>query len=226
MSMEDVIGPHCAMASSGSYIDFADPKPEQINFGDIALGLSRECRFNGQTDFHYSVAQHSVLVSLMVPKEYALAALLHDATEAYMRDICSPLKSLIPEYKRIEDALQESIHERFGLPRVLDKEVQVAIKQADLRIGATEREQLLHADGRGWPSFHGVEPYPITIRRMDEETVYDYFTERMNSILQDRPFLAEIDLCAAQRNAGQDDLEDCYAQQALERVMRSAARMR
>ncbi len=73
--------------STGKHIDFVNITPDQICIEDIARGLSNECRFAGQLESFYSVAQHSVYVSQIVPPEYALEALLHDAAEAYIKDI-------------------------------------------------------------------------------------------------------------------------------------------
>ena len=73
--------------STEKHIDFVNITPDQICIEDIARGLSNECRFAGQLESFYSVAQHSVYVSQIVPPEYALEALLHDAAEAYIKDI-------------------------------------------------------------------------------------------------------------------------------------------
>ena len=69
-----------------------DPQQDQVDIEDIAHGLAYQCRFNGQTRYFYSVAQHSLIVAGLVPKRLYLAALLHDAAEAYMGDMVKPLK--------------------------------------------------------------------------------------------------------------------------------------
>jgi hypothetical protein len=116
-----------------------DPRPEEVVIEDIAHALARICRFGGHTRGFYSVAQHSVIVSQIVPESLALAALLHDATEAYIGDMVRPLKYSIPQYLVIEDRLWDVIAARFNLPRILPAE----IKHADNIALVTERRDLL-----------------------------------------------------------------------------------
>lgn len=116
---------------TGARIDYSNPHPSSINIDDIAHGLSQLCRWHGQTDRFYSVAQHSVLLSMVVPAHMsqtvegityyelvnlAKAALLHDAAEAYTGDIPSPIKDMMPDFvEMIEMPLLEAIFERFEL---------------------------------------------------------------------------------------------------------------
>jgi hypothetical protein len=104
---------------TGLDLDLLDPQPEAIAIEDIAHGLAQTCRFSGQCPRFYSVAEHSVRVSLMVPARDALEALLHDASEAYLSDLVSPLKALhdLMGYRLIEARLMEAIYWRFGLSR-------------------------------------------------------------------------------------------------------------
>jgi len=185
---------------SGKYLDFANPAPDQFTIFDIASGLARECRFNGQTSKPYSVAQHSVLASLIVPKEHALAALVHDGSEAMMRDISSPLKAMLRDYRVLERRIQQAIHEHVGLPAELDAEVEAIIKQADLKVFATERAQLMPTDGYEWPVTPALEPLGFKIHCMDEKEAFYYFVDRYVSIIEDRPFIKERALWQAQQN--------------------------
>lgn len=139
---------------SGKHLDLLAPLPEQIDILDIAHGLANECRFSGQCRHYYSVAQHSVLASQNVSRSHAMEALLHDAAEAYIKDIPSPLKALLPEYRQIEERLTDVIRTKFGLPETLSAEV----KQADLRLLATERRDLMRDDPADWAQLRGIQP--------------------------------------------------------------------
>lgn len=104
-------------------IDLIDIKPSNITLEDIAHGLSYTCRFVGQCKHFYSVAQHSinclkVADSFDYNKELKLYTLLHDASEAYICDMPSPLKKLLPEYSRYEKYLQKTIYQRFDLEEI------------------------------------------------------------------------------------------------------------
>lgn len=127
------------LTSTGRRVDFADPSPDTIDIIDIANGLSKQCRFSGQCRAHYSVAQHCVLVSAIVPRHAAMAALLHDAAEAYMHDMPSPLKQMLPEFQTIERRLQDAILAHFGVQSSDDD--RQAIAHTDLVLLATEQEQ-------------------------------------------------------------------------------------
>ena len=130
---------------SGRRLDLLDPSPFDVEIEDIAHGLSRVARWNGQThgDQSYSVAEHSLLVESLVvalkdsiPIKWRLAALLHDAPEYVIGDMISPFKVAIGDaYKSVESRLQGVIHIRFGLPADLPVEVKKLIKRAD-RISA------------------------------------------------------------------------------------------
>lgn len=138
---------------TGRKFNPADPQPDTIDLADIAHGLSLECRFAGQCSAFYSVAQHSVMASHIVPPEHALEALLHDATEAYLKDIPRPVKAILPDYRALEAKLDSVIRTRLGLP--VQKSAEVA--HADLVMLATERRDLM-PDDDPWPILHGIEP--------------------------------------------------------------------
>lgn len=142
------------LTNSGKHFDFADPQPDQIDILDIAQGLANECRYAGQCRAFYSVAQHSYLASQIVSHHNALEALLHDAAEAYCKDIPRPLKYMLPDYKAIEARVEGAIRERFKLPAQMTPEV----KRADLILLATERRDLMPADDTPWPILEGIIP--------------------------------------------------------------------
>ena len=88
------------------------PHIDDVAIEDIAHGLAYQCRFNGQTREFYSVAQHSVMVMNLVSEEHRLAALLHDAAEAYLGDMVKPLKNLFPAFSEIESKVMAIIGQR------------------------------------------------------------------------------------------------------------------
>jgi 5'-deoxynucleotidase YfbR-like HD superfamily hydrolase len=126
---------------SGRRLDLLNPSPADIAIEDIAHGLARVARWNGQTRgaHAFSVAQHVLLVEAIAsalnpdwPKTWRLAALLHDAPEYVIGDLISPFKTAIGlDYKAFELKLLEAIHVRFGLPARLPGEISTEIKRAD-----------------------------------------------------------------------------------------------
>lgn len=104
-----------------------DPRAEEVFIEDIAHSLAMQCRYGGHCDRYYSVAEHSVLVSKIVPPALALVGLLHDATEAYLSDVIRPLKRHLTNYKKIEARNWAVIASRFGLP----EEMPQAVHKAD-----------------------------------------------------------------------------------------------
>ena len=89
----------CISVYDGEYFDLLEPDRSVYTINTIAHALSNLCRYTGHVNRFYSVAEHSVFVSLAVPKKFALEALFHDASEAFLGDVSSPLKKLLPEYK-------------------------------------------------------------------------------------------------------------------------------
>jgi uncharacterized protein len=171
---------------SGRRLDLLDPSPLDIEIADIAHGLARVARWNGQTsgDHAFSVAQHALLVeditTVFEPRwtrRWRLAALLHDAPEYVVGDLISPFKAALGlDYKAFENRLLAAIHRRFGLPDVLPPEINAAIKTADRAaafIEATElagfaraeAEQIFGRPGTDWPTFpHAVlTPLPAAV---------------------------------------------------------------
>lgn len=137
---------------SGRHLDILNPSPMDIEIEDIAHGLARVSRWNGQTKgtHLFSVAQHSVLVERLLrhnaPKleqKWQLAALLHDAPEYVIGDMITPFKyALGGIYRDIEDRLEKAVHIRFGLPPVLPEYVERSIKRADRMAAWLEATQL------------------------------------------------------------------------------------
>ncbi len=137
---------------SGKHFYYDRINKDDIDINDIAVSLSNICRFAGHLSHFYSVAQHAVLCSQLVPQEFAFEALMHDATEAYCQDIPAPLKRLLPDYKQMEEKIDAVIREKYGLPPVMS----TPVKYADLIMLATERRDLGLDDGSFWPVLEGI----------------------------------------------------------------------
>jgi 5'-deoxynucleotidase YfbR-like HD superfamily hydrolase len=137
---------------SGRRLDLLDPAPKDIEIEDIAHGLSRVARWNGQTigEHAFSVAQHALIVEEIataihpdLTPRWRLAALLHDAPEYVIGDLISPFKTAVGlDYKVFENRLLEAIHRRFGLPPSLPERVTMAIKMSDRIAAYYEATQL------------------------------------------------------------------------------------
>lgn len=128
---------------TGRVLNVLDPDPASICIEDIGEGLSKQCRFTGQTGTFYSVGQHSVHGTELVPKDDKLWMLLHDASEAYISDFSRPLKyslnGLGEAYKDIEARLMEAILFAFGLP----SEPPESVEKADSMMVWAEWEDLM-----------------------------------------------------------------------------------
>lgn len=163
---------------SGLAFDFENPRPEMIDMEDVATALSYMPRFNGHTRSHYSVAEHSLLVSRLVPEPDALWGLLHDAHEAYTGDIVSPLKRILPQIKAIEKKIQDAICQKLGISPTCPESVYTA----DLRLLGTERDKFFPQQPCSWDI--PVPPYPdVIFREYDPETIRTEFLRRLYSLL-------------------------------------------
>jgi 5'-deoxynucleotidase YfbR-like HD superfamily hydrolase len=180
---------------SGRRLDLLDPSPLDVEISDIAQGLARVARWNGQTrgDHAFSVAQHSLMVEAIVGKLTDASpvtlqlALLHDAPEYVIGDMISPFKAVVGGgYKTVEARLEAAIHIRFGLPPVTPKTIKALIKRADRIAAYFEATELAGFDDAEARAFFGsprgisrdmldVPPRPAA----DVETV---FLERFEAI--------------------------------------------
>jgi 5'-deoxynucleotidase YfbR-like HD superfamily hydrolase len=161
---------------SGRRLDLLDPSPLDIEIADIAHGLARVARWNGQTSgaHIFSVAQHTLLVEAIMRERAPridvsrrLAALLHDAPEYVIGDMISPFKAVLGgDYKAVEKRLLAAIHIRFGLPPVLSPEIARQIKEADrgaAYLEATELAGFAQAEAK---RLFGRDPgLPVATRR-------------------------------------------------------------
>ena len=165
---------------SGRRLDILSPSPLDIEIEDIAHGLARVTRWNGQTKGTYglSVAQHSLLVEGILSRnapqlaqKWRLAGLIHDAPEYVIGDMITPFKAaLSPRYQQIEARLQEAVHIRFGLPAELPPGIIHSIKRADRMAAFIEATQIagfaqaeakkLFSKPRGTPADYKLIPLP------------------------------------------------------------------
>lgn len=167
---------------SGQHFSFTNTDPATINIEDIAAALSNICRFTGHLQDFYSVAQHSVHVSYLVPHEYALEALLHDASEAYCNDISSPLKALLPDYRTVEHQVDQFIREKFGLPAAMS----APVKYAGLIMLATERRDFDMDDGTPWPVLEGIPCADFIVSPLLPRQARVLFLNRYNQLRGER----------------------------------------
>jgi hypothetical protein len=132
---------------SGKKFHYLHPEEFVFDPEDIAFALANLCRFAGHTRAFYSVAQHCVLVSEIVPPDLALQGLLHDAAEAYTGDVVGPMKSLLPEFKNeIEEPTERALFNQLDVPFPMDPWV----KTGDLTALATEIRDLMPAPALMW----------------------------------------------------------------------------
>lgn len=173
------------LTQGGRYIDFIAVDANVYDIEDIAHALANLGRFTGHTRTFYSVAQHSVLASLIVPAEDALAALLHDAPEAYLGDVAKPLKELLPDYRAIEERLERSLFAQFGVPYPLP----ASVKRADRIMLATEKRDLMPAHDRAcgsdeWALIAGIEPLADRIVPMPPWAAKQLFLARLDELTE------------------------------------------
>jgi uncharacterized protein len=165
---------------SGRWVNPIDPDPQQFDIEDIARALGNLCRFGGHCRVFYSVAQHSVIVSELVEQrggdvEDVFAALMHDASEAYLGDMPHPLKhrsALGAVFKEAEDHLEAALREHFAIkPGVAE------IKRADRALLAAER-RAFSAERWAWPELEGVEPLDIELEALSPDESERAFMRR------------------------------------------------
>jgi hypothetical protein len=164
---------------SGRQLDPLAPRIEDIHIWDIAHSLAHLCRFAGHTHQFYSVAEHSVRVSFLVDERAGLHALLHDATEAYLVDVPTPLKALLPQYREIEKRLNATICAAFDIEPDTYKE---EVKKADLEMCAAEVRDLMPIGDYG---LIGVRPDPNFIVPWTVVNARELFLTRFNHLRRD-----------------------------------------
>ncbi|MGD0864720.1 MAG: HD family hydrolase [Rhizomicrobium sp.] len=180
---------------SGRRLDLLNPSPLDVEIEDIAHGLARVARWNGQTSgaHAFSVAQHCVLVERLVgelrprlAREARLTALLHDAPEYVIGDLISPFKAAVGiDYKDFELRLLAAIHIRFGLPPKTPSELETTIKRSDMLAAFYEATQLAGFEQKEARSFFGTPPAGMRTPRLTPLSVADaqaLFLERFRKL--------------------------------------------
>ena len=175
---------------SGRRLDLLDPSPFDIEIEDIAHGLARVARWNGQTigEHAFSVAQHSVVVEEIaahikpgLDPKWRLAALLHDASEYVIGDMISPFKSALGvNYKAFEARLEGAIHVRFGLPPKTPPAIKALIKKADKACAYFEATQLAGFSHKEALGFFGAPPagYDLVIDPLPASLAQERYLDR------------------------------------------------
>lgn len=160
----------------GKLFDYRAPEHHTFCIDEIAHALSNLCRFTGHTRSFYSVAQHSVLVCDLAPPEHKLEALLHDAHEAYVGDVNSPLKALLPMYREVEARAEAALRAHFGLPR----QKSTIVKYFDLSAYQIERfvlmPQLSGDDAAEYP------PHPYPLHPLQPRDARELFLARWHKV--------------------------------------------
>jgi uncharacterized protein len=164
---------------SGLRFNPLNPNPDSILIQDIAHSLSMQCRFSGHIKHFYSVAQHSVLVSYLCDSADALWGLLHDATEAYLVDLPSPLKrsGFFDNFKSAEGILMNAVCKRFELPLVEPP----SVKKADRQMLCTEQRDLLSVHRSDWKV--EMTPLPFKIEALSQREAKDLFMKRFYELM-------------------------------------------
>lgn len=170
-----LMSPTMMQTFTGRAIDLANFREDDVRLPDISHALSMINRFTGHTRAPYSVAQHSVLVSRIVEERNAMWGLLHDASEAYLGDVSTPLKMMLPNYRELEEHVQRTIAAKFGLKWPMPHD----IKEADLRALMAEKRDLIPG-GHDWGI--AVDPAAGTVEPCEWNEAKRLFEERYKEL--------------------------------------------
>jgi hypothetical protein len=162
---------------SGKYFHYLEDNPQNIKIEDIAHGLSNLCRYSGQCNSLYTVAQHCCIVSDLAEKGFRLEGLMHDAAEAYMGDIPRPVKNLVPEIKILEKKVFRQIAKEFNLKYPISS----VIELLDTRVMLAEARIVLK-EGTVW-CVEGITPADINLNELWEPKKAEMeFLTRFNTL--------------------------------------------
>lgn len=177
LKAQTVKGPEILL-NSGNYFNYQHPEHSQWTLDDIAHGLAMTCRFGGQARRYYSVAEHSVYVSRLVPAELAWDALMHDAAEAFICDMPKPLKELLPDYKAVEKRVESAIAGRYGLRDPMPAEIKIA----DIQMLRAEQLQVM-GNNDDWVWTFDVPEPDVTIACLLPDEAKALFLARADELL-------------------------------------------
>lgn len=152
----------------------SDPRPEDIFVEDVAHHLAMLCRYTGACRDHYSIAEHSVHVSYLVPRRFAFQGLMHDGPEYVLNDMNRPTKADLPDYQALEDLNWRVLARRFGLPY----ELHPSIKKMDTAICFAEKAAILNPSHLPWGDWGVTEVPKVKIECWDWRTAEKKFLER------------------------------------------------
>lgn len=163
------------LTHTGKMFHLFEATPEEICIEDIAHALAHLCRFGGHTRRFYSVAEHCVMMSRVLP---TLECLLHDAAEAYVGDMVQPLKRQVELYRDVEADVAVAVARKFNLP----VRVEPLIKTLDLRMLVTERNQLLGPRQDWEVDLAGYEPLPFVLECLPPPLAKQQFLQRYQEL--------------------------------------------
>jgi len=192
----------------GGFFSLDDPFSHQFDIEEIAHALSNICRFNGHVRKNYSVAQHSFLCSMVNTHECPYEKLMHDCSEAYIGDVTSPLKRMLPTYLDLEMKIELALCKFFDLPIAVKigkfsnglpfgevPNLPPQVKETDLSVLAAERIQLLngndvqYANCWNWIDERGIKPADIKIKPWSHTKAKHMFLARFYELCPEK-FLA------------------------------------
>ena len=167
------------ISTSRRSIDLAAFAAADVEILDVAVALSKICRFTGHTSRFYSVAEHAVRCSYLVPAVHKFEALLHDAHEAYIGDISTPMKHAVPALWAFEAEVEQAVRQAFDLPASMSE----IVRRADRQMLILEAGELLGRDfGALDPAFH-VQQRPSQFG-WSSQYAFDVFVNRFHTLQQ------------------------------------------
>lgn len=171
---------------SGLYLDLSDPREDQFTLEDIAGGLSKICRFGGQIECFYSVAEHSYWCGYRaecdgLSRDEICAVLLHDAAEAFVGDVVKPLKIMLGEFGRVERRVEGVIERKFGVDFGRHKN---AIRKIDQEMLIAERRAMFSVDDVQWTGEDTVRRLALTFGRWNPSLAEEVFLKYVKKWLE------------------------------------------